>query len=45
VTPFIKNCVKWVTLAEMLGHSNLATTQIYTNLSPEMALEEFTRKW
>jgi integrase/recombinase XerD len=33
------------TLQRLLGHSDLATTQIYTNLSPEMAMEEFARKW
>ena len=33
------------TLQMLLGHLNLATTQIYTNLSPEVALDEFARKW
>jgi len=33
------------TLQMFLGHSSIATTEIYMNMSPEMALEEFKRKW
>ncbi len=32
-------------LMRILGHDHLATTQIYLNLSPEMALNEFHDKW
>ena len=30
---------------EGTGHDHLSTTQIYLNLSPEMALNEFHDKW
>jgi len=33
------------TLQMFLGHSSIATTEIYMNMSPEMALEEFKKKW
>ncbi len=29
----------------LLGHDRLTTTEIYLNLSPEMVVEEFQRKW
>ncbi len=29
----------------LLGHDHLSTTEIYLNLSPEMVIEEFQRKW
>jgi integrase/recombinase XerD len=32
-------------LQEFLGHDHLETTEIYLNLSPEEALNEFHRKW
>lgn len=32
-------------LQRLLGHSNLATTQIYLNLSPEDVVREFNEKW
>ena len=32
-------------LMKILGHDHLSTTQIYLNLSPEMALNEFHDKW
>jgi integrase/recombinase XerD len=32
-------------LQELLGHEDLATTQIYLNLSPESVLSEFEAKW
>jgi integrase/recombinase XerD len=41
----IQKGISLPTLQQLLGHSNLSTTQIYTNLSPEMALDEFSRKW
>jgi site-specific recombinase XerD len=28
-----------------VGHDHLSTTEIYLNLSPEMVIEEFQRKW
>jgi site-specific recombinase XerD len=30
---------------EVLGHSHLATTEIYLNLSPEDVMPEFRDKW
>jgi len=46
---FSVNCIQkgisLPTLQLLLGHEDLATTQIYTNMSPEVALEEFERKW
>lgn len=33
------------TLQQILGHDHLSTTEIYLNLSPEEALNEFKRKW
>jgi len=32
-------------LQELLGHEDLATTQIYLNLSPDSVLNEFEAKW
>jgi integrase/recombinase XerD len=32
-------------LQEVLGHSHLATTEIYLNLSPEDVMREFRDKW
>jgi len=32
-------------LQQFLGHDHLQTTEIYLNLSPEAALEEWRRKW
>lgn len=32
-------------LQEFLGHSHLGTTEIYLNISPERALEEWRQKW
>ncbi len=32
-------------LQRLLGHDHLSTTEIYLNLSPEMVIEEFQRKW
>jgi integrase/recombinase XerD len=32
-------------LQQILGHSNLTTTAIYLNLSPEEALREYREKW
>jgi len=32
-------------LQQFLGHDRLQTTEIYLNLSPEAALEEWRRKW
>ncbi|MBI4057233.1 MAG: hypothetical protein HY399_06770 [Elusimicrobia bacterium] len=35
---------EWV-MGEFLGHDHLSTTEIYLNLSPEKALDEFHEKW
>ena len=32
-------------LQQFLGHDRLQTTEIYLNLSPEAAIEEWRRKW
>jgi integrase/recombinase XerD len=41
----IQKGVSLPALQRVLGHDNLSTTQIYLNLSPEEALNEFKRKW
>jgi integrase/recombinase XerD len=41
----IQKGVSLPALQRLLGHDNLSTTQIYLNLSPEEALDEFKRKW
>jgi len=41
----IQKGISLPTLQQLLGHEHLATTEIYTNLSPEVALDEFERKW
>lgn len=41
----IKKGMKFTTLKELLGHSHLATTWIYSQVQPEAALEEFRQKW
>lgn len=46
---FAMNCIKkgisTRALMEFLGHDRLETTEIYLNLSPEDAIEEFKEKW
>jgi len=32
-------------LQRLLGHDQLATTEIYLNLSPEEVMREFREKW
>ena len=32
-------------LQSIFGHDRLSTTEIYLNMSPEMVLDEFQRKW
>jgi integrase/recombinase XerD len=32
-------------LQRLLGHEDLATTQLYLNLSPEDVIREFEAKW
>lgn len=41
----IQKGVSLPALQRILGHDNLSTTQIYLNLSPEEAINEFKRKW
>lgn len=41
----LKKGMKFTTLKELLGHSHLSTTWIYSNVQPEVALEEFREKW
>lgn len=41
----IRNGISIPVLQRLLGHSNLATTQIYLNLSPEDVINEFRAKW
>jgi integrase/recombinase XerD len=41
----IQKGVSLPALQRVLGHDDLSTTQIYLNLSPEEALNEFKRKW
>jgi integrase/recombinase XerD len=41
----VQKGVSLPTLMQMLGHSNLQTTQIYLNLAPEDAIKEFSSKW
>lgn len=41
----IQKGVSLPALQRVLGHDNLSTTEIYLNLSPEEAINEFKRKW
>lgn len=41
----LKKGMKFTTLKDLLGHSHLSTTWIYSNVQPEAALEEFRQKW
>ena len=41
----IKKGISFPSLQAILGHDHLATTFIYSNMQPEVALEEFKRKF
>lgn len=41
----IQKGISLPSLQRLLGHDNLATTQIYLNISPEDVIREFKEKW
>ena len=41
----IKKGISTRSLQEVLGHDNLAMTELYIHLEPEDAMREFTEKW